>query len=54
MDKTKEDTTGKICLSYRKQIFEMLERIEDPKILIKIYTVVKTHLEILREKEQED
>lgn len=40
--------------SYRKKIIEMVEKIENPGILKKIYTVVKTHLQILKEKEQED
>lgn len=39
---------------YKSKIIEMVEKIENPAILIKIYTVVKTHLQILREKEQED
>lgn len=45
---------GGVCAGYRRQIVEMLEKIENPTILMKIYTFVKTHLEILREKEQED
>lgn len=39
---------------YKKAISEMLDEIGNVRILIKIYTVVKTHYEILREKEQED
>lgn len=39
---------------YRKKIIEMVERIESKVILKKIYTVVKTHLEILKKKEQGD
>ena len=39
---------------YKEKITELVEKIENPAILIKIYTVVKTHYEILREKEQED
>lgn len=39
---------------YRGKITELVEKIENPAILMKIYTVVKTHYEILREKEQED
>lgn len=39
---------------YREKIIEMVEKIENQAILMKIYTVVKTHYEILREKEQED
>ncbi len=39
---------------YRKQITEMVKEIQNPIILMKIYTVVKTHLEILKEKERED
>lgn len=39
---------------YREKIIELVEKIENPAILMKIYTVVKTHYEILREKERED
>lgn len=39
---------------YRQKIIEMVGKINSTTILMKIYTVVKTHLEILREKEQED
>lgn len=39
---------------YKEKITELVEKIENPAILMKIYTVVKTHYEILREKEQED
>lgn len=43
---------GKDC--YKEKIAELVEKIENPAILMKIYTVVKTHYEILREKERED
>ena len=33
---------------------KQVEKIENPAILIKIYTFAKTHYEMLREKEQED
>lgn len=39
---------------YKRKIIELVEKIESPAILMKIYTVAKTHYEILREKEQED
>lgn len=39
---------------YRKAISEMIEEIESVRILAKIYIFVKTHLRILREKEQEN
>lgn len=39
---------------FKKRIVEMVGKIESTAVLIKIYTVVKTHYEILREKEQED
>ena len=39
---------------YRKKIIELVEKIENPAILIKIYTFAKTHYEMLKEKEQED
>lgn len=39
---------------YKQKITELVEKIENPAILMKIYTVVKTHYEILREKERED
>lgn len=39
---------------YKDKIIELVEKIENPAILIKIYTFAKTHYEILREKEQED
>lgn len=38
---------------YRDKIIGMIGQIESPIILMKIYTFVKTHLEMLREKEQE-
>ena len=39
---------------YKKKIIEMVGKIENPEILMKIYTVIKTHYRILKEKEQED
>lgn len=39
---------------YKQKITELVEKIENPEILMKIYTVIKTHYEILKEKEQED
>ncbi len=39
---------------YKKLIIEMIENIDNVNVLIKIYTTVKTHLEILKEKEAED
>lgn len=39
---------------YKGETFKMLEEIENTKILMKIYTVVKTHLKILKEKEWEN
>lgn len=39
---------------YKKKITELVEKIENTAILIKIYTFAKTHHEILKEKEQED
>lgn len=38
---------------YRKTISEMLNEIDSVKVLIKIYTVVKTHLRILRGNKKE-
>ena len=38
----------------KEKIIELVEKIENPAILMKIYTVVKTHYEILREKVRED
>lgn len=35
---------------YEEKITEMVKKIESPEILMKIYTVVKTHYEILKEK----
>lgn len=46
-----------MAVSYKekqKKIIEMVKKITDEETLKKIYTVVKTHLEILKEKEQED
>lgn len=40
-------------IEYKREIIKMLEMIEDASILIKILTVVKTHLVILREREQD-
>lgn len=39
---------------YKKLIIEMIENIDNLSVLIKIYTTVKTHLELLRESEAED
>ncbi len=39
--------------SYKNQIVEMIEQIDNQTVLVKIYTVVRTHLMILNEKEQE-
>lgn len=39
---------------YKYQIIETVGEIEDQEILLKIYTVVKTHLAILKEKEREN
>lgn len=38
---------------YRKKIAETVAQIRNPNILMKIYIVAKTHLEILKEKERE-
>lgn len=38
---------------YKEKIIEMVGKIENLAVLIKIYTVVKTHYKILKEKEQE-
>lgn len=38
---------------YKTLINEILEKIENQEVLVKIYTVVKTHFEILKEKERE-
>lgn len=35
---------------YRKQIIEMIKEIENLEILIKIYTVLKTHLKLLKQR----
>ena len=43
-----------ILVDYKSKIIRMLEEIENPVVLMKIYTVVRTHLKILREKGQED
>lgn len=39
---------------YKRETFKMLKEIENTKILMKIYTVVKTYLKILKEKEWEN
>lgn len=52
MDKIKKETTEETCAVYRCQIIQMVEKIENQKTLMKIYTVVKTHFKILKEKEQ--
>lgn len=41
-------------MGYKEKIIELLEKIDNPEILMKIYTAVKTHYRILKEKEQED
>lgn len=38
-------------MNYEQMIVEMLGEIKNQTVLMKIYTVVKTHLEILKEKE---
>lgn len=52
MDKFNKDIGDGSCAGYRRQIVEMIEQIENPAILIKIYTVIKTHLEIVKESER--
>lgn len=37
---------------YKKKIMEMVEEIDDLETLIKIKTVVKTHLRLLKEEER--
>lgn len=37
-------------MDYKKLIMELLQQMDDESTLIKIYTVVRTHLIILREK----
>lgn len=39
---------------YKEKIIDMVGKIDSIVILKKIYTVIKTHLEILKEKEQGD
>lgn len=36
---------------FRKRTTEILDEIKDLDVLVKIFSVAKTHLEILREKE---
>lgn len=50
--KKEENYEIQVGVNFRNKIIEMLEEIDDPVILMKIYTVVRTHLKILREKEQ--
>ena len=38
-------------MNYEQMIVKMLGEIKNQTVLMKIYTVVKTHLEILKEKE---
>lgn len=52
MDRCSEEMRDGSCVSSRRRIARMLEQIENPEVLIKIYTVVKTHLEILRQTER--
>ncbi len=40
-------------VNYKKEIIKMLERIEDAGVIVKIFTVVKTHLKILKDKERD-
>lgn len=35
---------------YKEKIIEMVNQVNDKNILIKIFTVIKTHLQILGEK----
>lgn len=37
---------------YKEKIIEMVKKIEDVEVLKKIFTVSKTHLKILKEKDQ--
>lgn len=36
---------------YIKEVVRIMRKIDNPTVLMKIYTVAKTHLAILREKE---
>lgn len=40
--------------NYKLRIIEMLGKIKNSEILTKIYTVIKNHLLIIREKKLED
>lgn len=53
MEKNKKQNVEDLCLYYRNGIMETVKRIDDPVILMKIYTVARTHLKIRRKKEQE-
>ena len=41
-------------MNYKQKIIELIEQIENQEVLMKIYTVVKTHLEILKEKKEKE
>lgn len=53
MEKKNIQNVEGLCLYYRNGIMETVKRIDDPVILMKIYTVARTHLEIQMKKEQE-
>lgn len=41
-------------MNYKQKIIELIEQIENQEVLMKIYTVVKTHSEILKEKKEKE
>lgn len=52
MDEKKCENIGENSKpNYREKIIEIVDKIKNPVILMKIYTVAKTHLEIERKKE---
>lgn len=54
MKEQKETKTTSICTEkewYRGKIIDMVRHIDNESILKKIYTIVKTHIAILNEKE---
>lgn len=43
------DIEGREVEKYREKIVEMIKQIDNKEVLKKIYTVVKTHMDILNE-----
>lgn len=52
-DRINQEAKTGVCDNYQHWIIDMVGKIESPKILIKIFMMIKSHLLIIREKKPE-